>query len=104
MENLTIQNATDLNSVWFHFFNIYTGERKTSHLDDFAHLRYQRDNLIHTVDDLLQSRATFIRATDRSIEMLTKALNALRKNKTHITDDHIERVIDDLIAARNTLK
>jgi len=61
-------------------------------------------NLIHKLDDLHQSRATFVRATDRSIEMLITALNALRKNKTHVTDDHIERVIDDLVAARNTIK
>lgn len=104
MENLTIQNATDINSVWFHFFNIYTGERKSSHFDDFAHLRYKNVKLLHTIDDLSQSRATFIRANDRSVEMLTRALGALRKNKTHITDEYIELVIDDLIAARNTLK
>ena len=53
---------------------------------------------------LLNSRADFIRATDRSIDMLTTALNALRKNKTHVTDDHIERVIDDLVAARKSIK
>jgi len=62
------------------------------------------DLLLHAYHDMRQSRADFIRANDRSIEMLTKALNALRKNKTHITDDHIERVIDDLVATRNTLK
>ena len=95
--NTQFINATDINPVWFHFFNIYTGERKTSHLDDFAHLQYK-------LYELHQSRATFVRATDRSIDMLTKALNALRKNKTHITDDHIERVIDDLVAARKSIK
>ena len=62
------------------------------------------DLLLHAYHDMRQSRATFIRAQDRSVEMLTKALNALRKNKTHITDEYIELVIDDLVAARNTIK
>jgi hypothetical protein len=95
-------NASQLPLIWFEFSDIavsYGGStaRKSSLLGDFAHLT-------HKLDDLHQSRATFVRATDRSIDMLTKALNALRKNKTHITDDHIERVIDDLVAARNTIK
>jgi hypothetical protein len=95
-------NASQLPLIWFEFSDIavsYGGStaRKSSGLNDFAHL-------IHKLDDLHQSRATFVRATDRSVEMLTKALNALRKNKTHITDDHIERVIEDLVATRNTIK
>ena len=102
MNTNTYTNASQLPLIWFELSDIAISNggrtaRKSSGLNDFAHL-------IHKLDDLHQSRATFVRATDRSIDMLTTALNALRKNKTHITDEYIERVIDDLVAARNTIK
>ena len=97
MNTHTYTNASQLPLIWFELSDSGITARKSSGLNDFDHLHYK-------LHQTLQSRATFIRANDRSVEMLTKALNALRKNKTHITDDHIERVIDDLVAARNTIK
>jgi len=55
--NTQFINATDINPVWFHFFNTYTGERKSSHLDDFAHLRYKNVKLLHIIDALRAENA-----------------------------------------------
>jgi len=102
--NTQYTNASQLPLIWFEFSDIavsYGGNtaRKSSLLGDFAHLKWKCDDLINKLDDALVDRAKLYRAATASILTLTKALNALRKNKTHITDDHIERVIDDLIDA-----
>ena len=93
-------NATDNNHVWFALNgNSFGTSRKSSHFGDFDHLRYQIATLENTVDDLLVDRAKLYRTATASICMLSTALRALDKNKTHITRDHIERVIDDLTSA-----
>lgn len=106
--NTQYTNATDINYVWFALSDIGISysvhnersiRRKSSHFGDFDHLRYQRDEAIADYFDVRQSRGDLIREVTYCIDDLTKSLNALRKNKLHVTDDHVERVIDNLTAA-----
>ena len=102
--NTKYLNATDIDHVWFALSDIaisYSGYngRKSSYFGDFDHLHYKIATLENTVDDLLVDRAKLYRTATASIRMLSTALRALDKNKTHITRDHIERVIDDLTSA-----
>jgi len=57
----------------------------------------------HSVDDHVTLKSSFIRLIDSEIELLSKGLNALRKEKPHIMDDHAERVIDSLQKYRKRL-
>ena len=106
--NTQYTNATDINYVWFALSDIGISysvhnersiRRKSSHFGDFDHLRYQIATLENTVDDLLVDRAKLYRTANDSLVMLNKALTALHKGKSHVTDDHIERVIDYLANA-----
>lgn len=56
------------------------------------------DEIIHLIDEMETMRGSFLRTLRSEVSMLQDALDALRKNKTHVTEDHIERVLDRLNA------
>jgi hypothetical protein len=56
--------------------------------------------LVHYVDDLEKARTIAVRALDQAEAMLSDALHALRNGSLHITDEYLDRTIDDLRAAR----
>ena len=53
-------------------------------------------SLFHQLDDALKTAAKLRREIFASIELLQRAHAANARNKPHIVDDHIARVIDAL--------
>ena len=56
------------------------------------------DREAHLLDDLAKVKGYVHRTVNSEVDMLTISLQALRKGKTHVTFDHVERVIDNLNA------
>ena len=94
-----LTNTFYYDAYWFDFGMRDNYSAPSTPFGDWRQIKWQRDVLENTIDDLLVDRAKLYRTATASIRMLTTALRALDKNKTHITADHIERVIDDLTAA-----
>ena len=53
----------------------------------------------HVIDDLERERTALVRSAGRAVEMLELALHALRHDRPMVTDEFVERVIDDLRSA-----
>lgn len=50
----------------------------------------------HLQDDIEKIRSKVYRTLKDDNVMLANALHALRKGKTHVTDDHLDRVIESI--------
>ena len=54
------------------------------------------DELAHAFDDLEIEKANYRRAIKDSLILLSAAHHALGRNKYHVVDDHLDRVISAL--------
>ncbi len=61
-------------------------------------------NIYHLEDELATIKGKVIRVLTSEVRMLDDALYALRVGKTHVTEDHIERVIDALRKLKRDIK
>lgn len=54
----------------------------------------------HIIDDLVIEKRVLIHAVDDAISLLGDALEALRRDRSHVTDEFLERTIESLKKAR----
>lgn len=63
-----------------------------------------RADVAHLVDDYCTLRAKILRGVDGDVDLLTNALHALRHDRTAVTVDHVERVLDHLTRLRDDVR